>query len=326
MNRCLCEEMLKRESHCAYLTLTRNEARCWYDSGTVAVSSSVMVELNAGRVIVVDVKKKEILKVSDENVKDIKSRQVLDLNDDGERWEGDVLNDEPYGWGVFYDKEGEKAYEGFRNGEVNVCYGIQYYSDIQKVEYEGEWCNGKRWGKGTQYDRNGNTVFDGEWMNDKIMETRVVITNKNPEYLLHNHVEHFIVCCNCCNEETWKRLDLSFLSNLRELVVSHHCFQKVEEVELIGLSRLERVAIGERSFTEYNHDNDYDYSFGHFYLKDCERLTELKIGCDSFPNYSVCEIENVDCLEVIRMGRINEESNNFLYASLELKSKSQRKK
>ena len=326
MNRCLCEEMLKRESHCAYLTLSGNEAGFCYDSGTVAVSSSVMAELNAGRVIEVDVKKREILEVSDKNVKDIKPRQVLDLNDDGERWEGDVLNDEPFGYGVLYDKEGEKAYEGFRIGEVNVCYGIQYYSDIQKVEYEGEWCNGKRWGKGTQYDRNGNTVFDGEWMNDKIMETRVVITSKNPEYLLHNRVEHFIVCCNCCNEETWKRLDLSFLSNLQELVVSHHCFQKVEEVELIGLSRLERVAIGERSFTKCKHNNDDDYSPGHFYLKDCERLKELKIGCNSFPNYSVCEIENVDCLEVIRMGRINEESNNFLYASLELKSKSQRKK
>ena len=326
MDRCLCEEMLKRESQEAYLTLTRNEAGFCYDSGTVAVTPSVMVELNAGRMIEVDVKKREILKVSDENVKDIKSGQVLDLNDDGERWEGDVLNDEPYGYGVFYDKEGEKAYEGFRIGNVNVCYGIQYYSDIQKVEYEGEWCEGKRWGRSTQYDRDGNTVFDGKWIDDRRMETRVVITNKNPEYLLHNHVEHFIVCCNCCNEKTWKRLDLSFLSNLQELVVSHHCFQKVEEVELIGLSRLERVAIGERSFTNNNHDNDYDYSFGHFYLKDCERLKELIIGCDSFPDYSVCEIEDVDRLEVIRMGRVYEESYNFSSASLELKSDSQRMK
>ena len=47
MNRCLCEELLKRESHCAYLTLTRNETGFCYDSGTVAVSSSVMAELNA---------------------------------------------------------------------------------------------------------------------------------------------------------------------------------------------------------------------------------------------------------------------------------------
>ena len=118
--------------------------------------------------------------VNDENVIDKESGQVLDLNDDGERWEGGVLNDEPYGWGVLYDSENRMVYKGFRIGEVNVCYGIQYYSDIQKMEYEGEWCEGKRWGRGTQYDRDGNTVFSGEWMNDRRMETRVVITIDNP--------------------------------------------------------------------------------------------------------------------------------------------------
>ena len=40
----------------------------------------------------------------------------------------------------------------------------------------------------------------------------------------------------------------------------------------------------------------------HFYLKDCERVKELKIGCYSFSNYSVCEIENVPSLEVIEIG------------------------
>ena len=321
MNRCLCEEMLKRESHCAYLTLTRNATRCWYDSGIVALPPLAMAQLNAGIVIAVNVRK-----VNNENVIDKKTGQVLDLNDDGERWEGDVLNDEPYGWGVLYDKEGEKAYEGFRIGDVNVCYGIQYYSDIQKVEYEGEWCEGKRWGRGTQYDRDGNIVFDGEWMNDKIMETRVVITNKNPEYLLHNHVEHFIVCCHCCNEETWKRLDLSFLSNLRELIINDCCFQNVEEVELIGLSKLERVAIGNSSFSMDDPFLDYRDPSGHFYLKNCDRLRELKIGYWSFYSYAMVEIENMARLEVIEIGDLDGQGHDFLCASLELKSASQRMK
>ena len=34
----------------------------------------------------------------------------------------------------------------------------------------------------------------------------------------------------------------------------------------------------------------------------------------------MCEIENVDALEVIEMGDLNEESVNFSCASLELKS------
>ena len=61
----------------------------------------------------------------------------------------------------------------------------------------------------------------------------------------------------------------------------------------------------------------------HFYLKNCERLRELKIGCRSFSDYSVCEIENVDSLEVIEMGELNNDSVNFCEASLELKSDSQ---
>ena len=52
---------------------------------------------------------------------------VLNLSDDGERWEGDVLDNQPYGWGVLYDSENRMVYEGFRIGKVNVCYGTQYY-------------------------------------------------------------------------------------------------------------------------------------------------------------------------------------------------------
>ena len=46
----------------------------------------------------------------------------------------------------------------------------------------------------------------------------------------------------------------------------------------------------------------------------------MKMGCLSFSDYSVCEIENVPCLEVIEMGKLQEESKNFYYSSLELNS------
>ena len=64
----------------------------------------------------------------------------------------------------------------------------------------------------------------------------------------------------------------------------------------------------------------------HFYLKNCERLRELKIGRYSFSDYAVCEIENVPSLEVIEMGELNEKSRNFFCASLELKSDSEKVK
>ena len=101
--------------------------------------------------------------------------------------------------------------------------------------------------------------------------------------------------------------------------MGNECFKKVSELKLIGMKGLERVLIGQNSFTK--HKNGYGGDLKrHFYLKNCERLRELKIGRDSFSDYRVCEIENVPSLEVIEMGELNEESYNFYYASLELKS------
>ena len=72
----------------------------------VICAGSVVLEVNEKRLVVVNVEKKAVL-----NVSGIEHKQVLDLNDDGERWEGDVLNNQPCGWGVLYDSEGEKKYE-----------------------------------------------------------------------------------------------------------------------------------------------------------------------------------------------------------------------
>ena len=57
-----------------------------------------------------------------------------------------------------------------------------------------------------------------------------------------------------------------------------------------------------------------------FCVKDCPSLSELKTGSDSFSGFTVCEIENVDALEVIEIGDLNRIGASFVYASLELKS------
>ena len=115
---------------------------------------------------------------------------------------------------------------------------------------------------------------------------------------------------------------------MTSLQVSDNCFSKTEELELVGLNQLERVVIGRKSFTKhlYNANKDGNNPNRHFYLKNCERLRELKIGNKSFMDYSVCEIDNANSLEVIRIGGLTEESVNFFDASLELKSDCERMK
>ena len=132
------------------------------------------------------------------------------------------------------------------------------------------------------------------------------------------NVEVMIMDNNVCNEKSFTALVLSF-SNLKVFEVGDYSFAFVEEVKLIGLNQLERVEIGKNSFTK--HKNSYGYNSNrHFNLKNCERVRELRIGHHSFSDYSVCEIENVDALEVIEIGDLNNESHSFYYASLELKS------
>ena len=147
---------------------------------------------------------------------------------------------------------------------------------------------------------------------------------------------------NVCNSMEYKELDLSSFSNLKVLEVGDYSFAFVDEVKLIGLRQLERVVIGKRSFMNedyYNSNNVtldrkrqvslmdwYNGTLGanrHFSLKNCERLREMKIGSGSFCFYYVFEIEDVDRLEVIEMGELEEGGCNFKFASLELKSDSE---
>ena len=145
------------------------------------------------------------------------------------------------------------------------------------------------------------------------------------------YVGVIVIASNCCNDSELNMLDLSRFVNLRELNVGDECFEYVKEVKLIALGQLESVVIGKMCFAnndDYDDDSDDDDDdlSRRFYLKNCERVRELKIGCYSFSDYSVCEIENVPSLEVIEMGELNEDSWSFHTASLELESDCERMK
>ena len=307
-------------SQCNYFAFECNKS--WNVShiakGVSRVDDGVIIEYDSrGRIAWVDVNK-ELLEVEGVDLSEMKRNEIVDLSVEGDRWEGDVLNGNPCGWGVLYDKNNERVYEGFRIDGKSVCYGRTYYSDISRVEYEGEWCDGMRWGRGVQYDRNGVVVYDSEWLNDDRLEKRVEVTSAT--VLLHNCVEELCVIDGCCNDEGLKELDLHLFVNLRELKVGNECFEYVKKVNICGLRELERMIVGSKSFTKEK-DKWFNEKDGRFYLKNCPKLKELRItGVRSFKDYTVCEIENVDALESIEMGDVNEKSFNFWCASLELKS------
>ena len=118
-----------------------------------------------------------------------------------------------------------------------------------------------------------------------------------------------------CNGEN-ERIDLSKYVNLKNVSIGNYCFKYQEVLNMTDLHTLERVSIGSNSFRKSSGRN----SSRALYVKNCEELRELRIGCYSFSDYSVIEIENVNSLELIEMGDMDSLSYNFAYASLELKS------
>ena len=121
----------------------------------------------------------------------------------------------------------------------------------------------------------------------------------------HVVIDHYV------SEPDFTEVDLSRLSQLKTLEIGNHCFTRVKDWTIVGLRELECVVIGTYCATQAS---------GRFCVKNCPSLKELKIGRFSFEDYSVCVIENVDALEGIAIGDVDDWSNNFFFASLELKS------
>ena len=136
-----------------------------------------------------------------------------------------------------------------------------------------------------------------------------------------DEVTDLVIGSRVCPFENVTVLDLSVYPRLKTLVIGNNGFEYVTVFNITGLSELESVEIGMNSFTHDNSESEETPDpIGSFFVKNCPKLKSLKIGKDSFSEYTVIEIESVDALEVIEMGELDKESYSFYYASLELKS------
>ena len=136
-------------------------------------------------------------------------------------------------------------------------------------------------------------------------------------------INRIIISSNSLNVNSFTTMDFSDYSSLRMIEIGNECGMYVTSVKITGLNSLKSVRIGKNSFTTEKGSYPWEgYESGVFQLKDCPKVRELKIGSGSFSDYSVCEIENVNALEAIEMGDVNDAqpSNCFYHASLELKS------
>ena len=97
----------------------------------------------------------------------------------------------------------------------------------------------------------------------------------------------------------------SRFQSLKTLVIGNGCFGKVRVFELDGLSELESVVIGERSFRI----SDKERNDGSYRIVNCPKLKSIEIGDESFYDYHSFELSNLPSLQSIEIGQ-----KCFLYA------------
>ena len=254
---------------------------------------------NVNRVTMIDLIKNEMIVY--ENGEEVRMNcvdDVIDLNVNGERWEGYVKNGKPFGYGVMYDEEGRKEYEGFMMDGMKNGRGIEYYSDIGRVKYDGCLCKDNHNGRGILYNRNGLVEHDGLWKNGK------PYCNQFDGLTIDNHTESIGIVNNSFNEVK-SFVPPFFLHSLKRIVIGDDCFERVRLFELNGLIELESVVIGEESITilkdlcGYSCFKEVD---GCFRIVSCPILKSIQIGDYSFGDYRLFELNNLPSLQSIDIG------------------------
>ena len=233
------------------------------------------------------------------------TQDVIDLDTNGRRWEGGVNNGKPFGFGVIYDEEGRKEYEGFMMDGMKSCYGIEYYSDIDRVKFEGCYYYNNRFGKGTLYDRNQTVEYSGLWKNDK------PYISQFDGQTIDNYTESIEIQDNSFNSLEFFVLH-SYIHSLKRIVIGDECFQSVQLFELDGLAELESVVIGLGDIMDILGDDEECVARAHGACRffNCPKLISIRIGGCTFSNYRSLELKTLSSLQSIDIGY-----NCFHYAS-----------
>ena len=113
---------------------------------------------------------------------------------------------------------------------------------------------------------------------------------------------------------------------MESIEIGDDCFESVQTFKIDGLNRLQRLKIGDDSFTQVkmiDFHNDWDGSIDNcrnesksFHILNCESLKVIEIGRCSFADFGgEFELRNLDNLESIKIGEIGRGSANFYWSS-----------
>lgn len=208
---------------------------------------------------------------------------IVDLDDQGRRWEGVTFNGVPCGFGKQFDEEGNLCYEGFMYGDRRVCYGTIYYPDLNRVEYSGYVYNNMKHGYGKLYNRQGLLVSDCFWSCDERVDKTLDSRCKN--FKLHSIMEHMVIAGD-------NRL------NMDEFFITSYPYLKSIRIYKSSLINLSLLRVIDCKLLEEFSCSDVCYfdKSGYFSIRNCPNLVSIYIN-NSFHSGSMLSISSSVCFQ-----------------------------
>lgn len=187
------------------------------------------------------------------NWEDIDFRQfrkgtIIDPLKRGPRWEGDTINQKPFGFGSYYNEKGKLIYIGFMYNDMKVCFGNLIYPASGIVEYSGTFYKNHRYGYGVSYSRKNKVTYEGEWFDDKPIDSlSVSFDNSNIDGSQFNFSVKEIIIGNKISKRATAFTLIGF-SHLTKLKIGNECFSDVTDFQILFCDELRVIEIGEKSF------------------------------------------------------------------------------
>ena len=215
------------------------------------------------------------------NENDIERNKILDLNKKGERWEGDILYGKPFGFGCIYNSENQIIYKGFKFGELKVCFGSDYFGDVEGVNYEGDYYKNMRYSYGKLYNKKKELMYEGEWTENQSLSelSSLHVDSKLDENDIHFGLEEIVIGENGLQGIEFFRL-IGF-NHLKKLKIENNCLVFMRSFCIEDCNELVDVQL---------HGNDSyhcnDDSIRLFRIRNCSQLIKIIIGC----NWYTCHV------------------------------------
>ena len=239
------------------------------------------------------------------NMDGLKQGDLIDLNENGERWEGDSLKGKPFGYGFLYNSENQLIYKGFMYEGKKVCYGSVFFGDVGITEYEGGFYSNVRYGYGRLYDKKNNLIYDGEWYNGNRIEiTHIEIEEELKEDKIHFGIKELTISRDC--RIVVDKLVLCHFDKLESCCFGKNCLREVKLFKINNCKELTKVIIGEPIENDENRNRNNNNNNNNCCklcsICDCEKLKELIVYENEFQKCIEVELLNLPKLKVITTG------------------------